>query len=693
MKDITRLSARFAFELSVLAFATLATVQSADAAEEGGRRGWSSYNGGFDNWHYSSLDQINRTNVRDLQVAWELETGDALPHSEMESNPLVIGNVIYLVSPKLNVIAADAATGKPLWRFDPHHGKRVLGGSRNRGLNYWSDGHEGRIFIAAKQYLYALDSQSGLPVQSFGQNGRIDLREHLDRDPATQSISLSSPGVVYKNLLIIGSLVAEDLPAPYGDIRAYDVRTGELRWTFHTIPRPGEFGYRTWPKEAWKHTGSANNWGGMTLDVDRGIAYVPTGSAVFDYYGADRAGDDLFANCLLALDANTGKRLWHYQVVHHDTWDRDLPTAPTLVTVTRDGKQLDAVAQPTKSGYVLLFDRVTGTPLYPIQERKVRSTAGLPGEALSATQPFPLKPAPFARQAFTEDLLTDLTPETHARALADFRRMRHGGQFMPMSIEGTLVLPGLDGGAEWGGAAYDPETGLLYVNANDVPWYVHMRIRPSSLTDSRSGQAIYIRECAGCHGADRKGTSRELPPLVGLGADFSVNEVASFVYLGSGRMPSFARLDWDSLLAVARYVVTGQDDAVSAKSGKSPVRYQVKYGIADLGKFQDKDGYPAIKPPWGTLSAINVNTGEYVWRIPFGEYPELVARGLEIPARKTTGVVSSLQVGCCLLERLIKTESFTPMIRLPESCSGKRRFLPQQTLRLPFTKSADASSS
>jgi quinoprotein glucose dehydrogenase len=602
---------------------------SALASDVPDRRGWPAYDGGVDNWHYSSLRQINRVNVKELQVAWTLDTGDVLPHAEMESNPLIIGNTIYLVSPKLNVIAADAATGKPLWRFDPHHGKRVLGGYRNRGLNYWSDAGEGRIFIVAKQYLYALDSHTGLPVQSFGHDGRIDLREGLDRDPATQSISLSSPGVVYKDLLIIGSLVAEDIPAPYGDIRAYDVRTGALRWTFHTIPRPGEFGYQSWPKDAWKHTGSANNWSGMALDVERGIVYVPTGSAVFDYYGGDRPGDDLFANCLLALDANTGKRLWHYQVVHHDTWDRDLPTAPTLVTVMRDGKQIDAVAQPTKSGYVLLFDRTSGKPLFPIEERKVASTAGLPGEVLSPNQPFPLRPIPFARQLFTEDLLTDLTPEAHAQALAEFKHMRHGGQFVPMSTKGTLVLPGLDGGAEWGGAAYDPETGLLYINSNDVPWYVHMHIRPAGATGERGGRAIYLRECAGCHGADREGMPPQFPSLIGIGDDFSVSEVASFVYLGSGRMPGFSRLDFDSLLAVAQYVVTGQDHAVAAKYNRASPPYQVKYGIADLGKLQDSNGYPAIKPPWGTLSAINMNSGDYAWRIPFGEYPELVARGIK----------------------------------------------------------------
>jgi quinoprotein glucose dehydrogenase len=609
---------------AVAAWACL-TMQMAGA---GSYRGWPAYQGGPESIHYSSLTQVNRDNVKGLQVAWTLDTRDPVPNSEMYCNPLVIGGVIYVLSPKVNLIAADAATGRELWRFDPSNGRRAIGRHRIRGLTYWSDGAQARIFFAARQYLYAVDTKTGKLALSFGNNGRIDLREHLDRDPATQTISLNTPGVVYKDLLIIGSAVSEMLPAAYGDIRAYDVHTGALRWSFHTIPRPGEFGYETWPKEAWQHTGGANSWGGLSLDVKRGIVYAPTGSATFDWYGGDRIGDNLFANSLLALDAKTGKRLWHFQTVHHDSWDRDLPMAPSLVTVTHNGKRVDAVAQPTKSGHLFLFDRVTGQPLFPIEERKVPQ-GGLAGEQLSPTQPFPVKPAPFTRQAFTEDLITDRTPEAHAAVLAKFKTMHSGEQFVPTSLEGTLMLPGSDGGAEWGGAAWDPETGLLYVNSNDVPWLVRLQERKAtSANTSTSGREIYLRECSGCHGADRKG-SMEFPSLADIGEHYSRDEVLEFVAQGSGRMPGFRRLGIDGIFAVANYVTSGKDTAVTMGSDSKPAPFELRYPLAALEHLSDPDGYPGIKPPWGTLSAINLNTGEYAWRVPLGEYPALAAKGLK----------------------------------------------------------------
>lgn len=608
---------------SIVAIVLACAAISPGSAEE--RRGWPAYHGGPDNMHYSSLTQINRENVKNLQVAWVLDTGDRLPHSEMYANPIVIDGMIYVVSPKLNLIAADAATGKERWRFDPFDGRRVLGRYRNRGVTYWSDGKQGRIFFAAGYYLYAVDTKTGKPAASFGKNGRIDLREHLDRDPATQSIGMNTPGVVYKDLLIIGSIVSKVLPAAYGDVRAYDVRTGALRWSFHTIPRPGEFGYDTWPKDAWKHTGGANSWSGLSLDVKRGIVYAPTSSPAFDWYAGDRHGDNLFSDSLLALDANTGKRLWHFQTIHHDTWDRDLPTAPTLVTVTRNGKRVDAVAQPTKSSLIFLFDRVTGEPLFPIEEQPVQTTGAVAGEVLAPTQPFPTKPAPFGRRMFSLDMVTDRTPEARAAVLETLKSMHIGGQFVPPSVEGTILLPGADGGAEWGGAAWDPDTHLLYVNANDIPWILRLKERDRT-PGATSGKQIYMTECAGCHGADRKG-SPEFPPLIGLDQHYSKSDVVSFIARGSGRMPSFARLKL-GLFAVADYALSGKDSVV-ADSGSSSSAFELDYTLATLNKLQDADGYPGIKPPWGTLSAINLNTGEYAWRIPFGEYPELAAKGMK----------------------------------------------------------------
>lgn len=600
---------------------------------------WPAYRGGYESINYSSLAQIDRSNVKDLQVAWTLDTGDAYVGSQMECNPIVIGGVIYLTSPKMNVIAADAATGKQIWRFDPNQGRHILGKFRSRGLTYWADGADQRIFVGVRQYLYALDARTGKPVPSFGNAGRIDLRENLDRDPATQSVQLGSPAVIYRDTMIVGS----STHASNGDIRAYDARTGALRWTFHTIPRPGEFGYETWPKDLWKQAIKANNWGGMSLDVDRGIVYVPTAWAwarasldIHGYYGGDRAGDNLFANTLLALDAATGKRLWHFQFVRHDTWDRDLPTAPSLVTVTRNGRRIDAVAQPTKAGQLFVFDRVSGEPLFPIEARKVPAS-DVAGEVLAATQPFPVRPRPFTRQAFTEDMITDRTPAAHAAVLERFRKLKSGGQYVPMSEQGTLVFPGLEGGALWGGAAYDPQTGLLYINANEVPWVLRLeKQRPAPRTSGNSARDIYLRECASCHGENKAG-SAGVPSLVSLGERTDVSDVRSFIAEGSEKMPGFNRLGSEALNAVAAYLVAGNDVAVGRVSTATSAIALSPYKLAEVEMLHDPDGYPGIKPPWGTLSAIDLNSGEYVWQIPLGEYPELAAAGVRNTGSQNAG--------------------------------------------------------
>ena len=428
------------------------------------------------------MKQINRDNVQNLKLAWTFDTGDAYPGSELQCNPLVVDGVLYATTPKVNVIALDGATGKLLWRFDPHEGRRVLGKMRNRGITYWSDGKAKRIFVAVRQYLYSLDAKTGKPDATFGASGRIDLRENL-RPGEKEMVSITTPGIIYKDLLIVGSITSETLPTAPGDIRAYDVRTGKLRWTFHTIPRPGEFGYETWPKEAWKYSGSANNWMGMALDIKRGLVFVPTGSAAYDFYGANRVGDNLFANCLIALKADTGERVWHFQTVRHDIWDRDLPAPPTLVTVNRDGRRVDAVSQATKSGFIYLFDRETGKPLFPIEYRKYPAS-DIEGEVTAETQPLPLKPEPFARQRLTAEMLTTRTPEAHKAVLERFEKLRSGGQFIPGSREGTIIFPGYDGAAEWGGTAFDPETGLLYVNSNEMAWILTMVNAPSRFQSS-----------------------------------------------------------------------------------------------------------------------------------------------------------------------------------------------------------------
>lgn len=406
-------------------------------------RDWPAYGGSPENNHYSPLAQINRANVIQLQVAWTFDTKE---EGVLQASPIIINGVLYGITPTQKIFALDAATGMPLWKFD----SGVTGLQPDRGLSYWTDGKESRIFVGVLNFLYALDPTTGKPIPSFGDHGRIDLRENLGRSPAAaQSIYLTSPGTIYKDLIIVGGRNPETLPAPPGDVRAFDVHTGELRWAFHTIPRPQEFGYDTWPKDAWKTSGAANNWAGMTLDAKHGILYVPTGSAAFDFYGPDRLGNDLFANCLLALNAETGERIWHFQGVRHDIWDRDFPAPPALLTVNRGGRAIDAVAQTTKQGLVYLFDRANGNPLFPIEYRKYPPSA-VPGEFAAAEQPLPTLPAPFARQLLTEELLTNRTPEVHQWALDKFRNFRSEGQFVPLSVgKETVVFPGYDGGAEW----------------------------------------------------------------------------------------------------------------------------------------------------------------------------------------------------------------------------------------------------
>ena len=412
------------------------------------RADWPVYGGQPEGDHYSPLSQINRSNVQRLKQAWKF---DAAEEGGLETNPIIVGRILFAYTATQKVIALEASTGKLLWKFD----SGLHNTQPSRGLAYWSDGRHGRILAGVMNYLYALDADSGKVIPSFGEQGRIDLRKGLRGDYLSQSITLTSPGIIYQDLIIVGGRNPETHPSPPGDIRAFDVRTGSLRWTFHTIPHPDEFGYATWPADAWKTAGSANNWAGMALDEQRGIVYVPTGSAVFDFYGADRVGDDLFANTLLALDARTGKRLWHFQGVHHDIWDRDFPSPPALVTVRHNGSCVDAVAQTTKQGYLYLFDRATGKPLFPIEELPY-PRSDVPGEVTSPTQPLPSVPAPFTRQKLTPDLLTTRTPEAHESAVKEFATFRSGGQFVPIGLnQETVVFPCFLGGAEWGGPAVD----------------------------------------------------------------------------------------------------------------------------------------------------------------------------------------------------------------------------------------------
>jgi len=596
--------------ITSLIYATGAQRHESAAA---GQQDWPVW-GGADNQHYSSLAQINRSNVKQLQLAWSFDTGEK---GGLQTSPLIVDGKLYGISPTQKIFALNAATGERLWSFD----SGIKGMQPDRGLAYWSDGNDNRIFVGVMNFLYGLDAMTGKPVSSFGNGGRIDLQENLGREPRWQSIALTSPGLVYKDLIIVGGRNPETLPAPPGDIRAYDVRTGKMRWSFHTIPHPGESGYETWPKDAWTTSGAANNWAGMTLDATRGIVYIPTGSAAFDFYGGDRIGDDLFANCLLALNAETGQRIWHFQAVKHDLWDRDFPSAPVLLSVKHDGKKVEAVVQTSKQGYVFLFDRLTGQPLFTIQYRKYPAST-LAGEQTAPEQGLPTKPAPYARQSISENELTNRTPEAHQWALEHFRNMVNEGQFVPFRVgKETVVFPGFDGGAEWGGPAVDPQTGIIYINANEMAW-------TASLFEDKGehgARAVYMSQCAVCHGENMSGSPPDIPSLVAIGDRLSPADITLTIRSGKGRMPAFPNLYEDQLNGLVNFLLTGENKELSSNE---PRPAGMKYRITGYRRFRDPDGYPAIGPPWGTLNAIDLNTGEYKWKINLGEYPELVARGM-----------------------------------------------------------------
>ena len=610
-------------------FAQVFVIQAADSAD------WSSYLGDNARSHYSPIKQINTKNVSQLKVAWTYQSGGSRPdgRSQIQCNPLIVDGVIYGTSPELVLFALDAATGKELWRFSPLRGggdHQALG--VNRGLVYWADGDDRRILYTAGSTLHAVNAKDGKSISSFGDGGRVDIREGLGRDASKLYVIATTPGVVFRDLLILGTRVAEGPgPSAPGHIRAYDIRAGKMAWIFHTIPQPGEVGYETWPSDAWKSIGGANCWAGMTLDEKRGIVFVPTGSAAFDFWGGNRLGQNLFANCLLALDAASGKRIWHYQFVHHDILDRDPPAPPNLLRVKHNGQNVDAVAQITKSGHVFVFNRDTGEPLFPIEECAV-PMSDLQGESSWPTQPFPTKPAPFARQVFSADQITDISPESHRAVLEKFIKLRPHVPFMPPSREGTIIFPGFDGGAEWGGAATDPQ-GVLYVNANEMPWIITM-VENKSKPDSTlsSGQQIYGQICATCHGVNRSGDpARAFPSLEKIGEKLKKPDIVQLLNTGRGMMPSVAFLSEEQKQAVAGFLLSetpAERTSDQPAASSDDVLINTPYTHTGYNRWLDTNGYPAVKPPWGTLNAIDLNTGEYVWRTTLGEFPELTARGI-----------------------------------------------------------------
>lgn len=500
---------------------------------------WRFYGGDQGASRYSPLDQINLFNVHRLEPAWIHHTGDKLdrPKTMIQCTPIVIGDAMYLTTARLQVRALNAATGEVLWNFDPYARERSSRARGvNRGVTYFEDGKDKRIFAAIQAKLFCLDARTGELIKSFGENGIVDLKQDFDRDMEGLFYKCTSPPVIYEDLIIVSGGGGEGprREGP-GHIRGYDVYTGKRRWIFHTIPFPGEFGHDTWSPDSWDVNGGTNNWAGMSLDTERGWLFASIGSPSFDFWGGDRIGDNLFGNCVLALDAKTGKRVWHYQIVRHDVWDYDLAAQPALVRLRKGNRLVDAVVQTTKMGLIFVLDRETGEPLFPIEERPVPES-DLPGEKLAAAQPVPLKPASLCRREFTEDLITDISSEAHQFVLKKFRAARTGGLYTPPTKQGTVIYPGFSGGVLWGGISFDPDRNWMYVNSNET-----------------------TNLCT---------------------------------------------------------IVDGKPEDT------------FRFNHAGYIQLLDPEGYPAIKPPWGKMNCIDLDSGEYVWREVLGEHVELTARGI-----------------------------------------------------------------
>lgn len=620
-------------------------------------RSWSVYKADAEGTGYSILDEINTNNVQNLEIAWTHKFSDAPAGSRggnSESNPIIIDGVMYTLSARHRAYALDATTGTQIWAFDPFNGE--AGGGIGRGVTYWEEGTDKRILLTAGDKLFALNAQTGLPIPSFGNNGWVSMNVGMRGDPAKISVIPTSPGIVFRNLFIIGNEVSELYGAEPGHVRAYDIKSGKLEWTFHTVPQPEEFGYDTWPKDAWKYVGGANNWGGMSLDQKRGMVFFATGSPTYDYYGKDRLGMNLFGNSVVALDAATGKYRWHFQTVHHDLWDYDLPAPPNLITVVHNGKKIDAVAQTSKLGYIYTFNRDTGEPLFPIEEKPVPAS-DIPGEQAWPTQPIPTKPAPYARQFVTKDDISNYSKGSHDSLMMRFNAFRYEGPFTPPSLQGTFMLPGSRGGSSWGGGTVDPFKGIIYVKSNDSPEIATMKKvvenETSNLSVFNQGKALYSTYCISCHMADKNGDESGNPSLLAIETRLSREDALNKIKRGGGKMPSFASVIAGKEEAIISYLFDKeasaarpsreqsflkeiQENEMANKSGASTPKEDKYLNLTAYGQFLDNQRRPGIKPPWGQLHAINLNTGEFEWSITLGNQPEG-----QLPGAPETGASGS----------------------------------------------------
>ncbi|MGZ8536359.1 MAG: outer membrane protein assembly factor BamB family protein, partial [Flavitalea sp.] len=595
--------------------------------DSGAGNDWA-YTGGTEKQtKYSALDQINKSNVSEMEVAWIYNSGEMA--GNVQGNPLIKDGVMYVTTPGQKLIALDAETGKEIWSFNSAREKEEFGGI-NRGLAYWGKDDEALIFYTSGPYLNAVNAKTGVANKNFGEGGRIDLNKDLVKPADQMGITAPAAPVIFKDLVIVGAMTWS---AP-ANVSAFNVATGEREWIFHTIPQPGEEGHDTWGDEHfWKNGAGVNVWGGLSVDSENSMVFFATGQPKDDFYRPGNPGTQLYGNSVVALDAATGKKEWHYQTLYNDLWDLDLPCAPILFDLDWKGKMIPAVAQLTKTGNTFLFNRITGELLSKVEERPVPKS-NLEAQYTHPVQPYVLWPEPFSKQEFTEEHLTDLNPEARRFAKEWFDK-KNTGWFVPPSKTGILYY-GVHGGAEWGGGSYDPETSTIFVNSNDLAWDITMRNinekKGESDTKQLPGGKYYLQYgCASCHGSNKEG-KEGLPALKGLRNKYQVPDIVKIIRKGRNTMPSFRQIPEDEVQLIAQYILDLQGDKDESSAAAPPV-----YRAIDYTKFLDPKGYPATKPPWGTLNAIDLNTGKIKWKVPLGEYEELSKQGIEITGTENFG--------------------------------------------------------